>query len=59
MRLIGPRRSVVGISWPIVLWGLPLIGVQAKAGQGLRDGIDVDVRGKKDQIVAHPCAEEI
>jgi hypothetical protein len=59
VRLTGPRRSVTGTSWPVVLWGLPLVGVHAKAGQGLRDGVDVDVRGKRDQIIAHPCAEEI
>jgi hypothetical protein len=38
---------------------MPLVGVQAKAGQGLRDGVDVDKRGEKDQIVVHSYVEEI
>jgi hypothetical protein len=38
---------------------LPLACAQAKVGQGLGDGIDVDGRGKKDQIVVHSRAEEI
>jgi hypothetical protein len=38
---------------------MPLIDAQVKVGQGLRDGIDVDRRGKKDQIVVHSRAEEI
>jgi hypothetical protein len=25
--LTGPRRSVVGTSWPVVSWGQPLVGV--------------------------------
>jgi hypothetical protein len=49
----------MGSSWPVVLKGLPLVGAQAKVGQGLEDGVDVDGRGKKDQIVVHSCAEEI
>jgi hypothetical protein len=53
------RRFAAGTSWLVALWGLPLVGVQAKAGQGLRDGVNVDGRGKKDQIVVHSCAEEI
>jgi hypothetical protein len=36
-----------------------LVGVQAKAGQGLRDGVDVDEREKKDQIVVYSWAEKI
>jgi hypothetical protein len=27
--------------------GLPLVGAQAKAGQGLKDGVDVDERGRR------------
>jgi hypothetical protein len=45
--LTDPRRSASGTCWPVVLCGLPLVGAQAKAGQGLRDGVDVDRRGKK------------
>jgi hypothetical protein len=30
-----------------------------KARQGLRDGVNVDGRGKKDQIIVHSYAEEI
>jgi hypothetical protein len=43
----------------VTLWGLPLFCVQAKAGQGLRDGVDVNERGKKDQVIVHSCAEDI
>jgi hypothetical protein len=38
---------------------LPLVSAQAKVGQGLRDGVDVDGRGKKDYIIVHSLAEEI
>jgi hypothetical protein len=58
-RLTGLHGAIMGTSWPVALWGRPLDGVQAKAGQGLRDGVNVDGRGKKDQIVVHSCAEEI
>jgi hypothetical protein len=59
VRLTGLCRSVAGTSWLVVLRGLPLFGIQAKAGQGLRDGVDIDERGKKDQIIVHSCAEKI
>jgi hypothetical protein len=49
----------MGTSWLVTLWVLPLVDAQAKAGKGLRDGIDVDGRGKKDQIIVHSCVEEI
>jgi hypothetical protein len=49
----------LGTSWLVVLWGLPLVGAQAKVGQGLRDGTDVDGRGKKNQIIVHSRAEKI
>jgi hypothetical protein len=49
----------MGTSWLVVLMGLPLVGAQAKVGQGLEDGVHVDGRGKKDQIIVHSCAEEI
>jgi hypothetical protein len=49
----------LGTSWPVVLKGLPLVGAQAKVGKGLRDGVDVDGKGKKDQIVVHSRVEEI
>jgi hypothetical protein len=57
--LISLRGFVLGTSWAIVLEGLPLVRAQAKVGQGLRDGIDVNGRGKKDQIAVHSYAEEI
>jgi hypothetical protein len=47
VRLTGPRCSVLGTSWLVVLEGLPLISAQAEVGQGLRDGVNVDERGKK------------
>jgi hypothetical protein len=59
VRLTGLRRSAFRTSWPVVLKGLPLIGAQAKVGQGLRDGVDVDEEGKKDQIIVHSHAEKI
>jgi hypothetical protein len=49
----------LGTSWLAVLEGLPLVGAKAKVGQGLKDGIDVDGRGKKDQIIVHSYVEEI
>jgi hypothetical protein len=58
MRLTGTRGSALETSFPVVLLGLPLVGAQAKVGQGLMDGVDVDGRGK-DQIVVHSRAEEI
>jgi hypothetical protein len=53
------HRFALGTSWAIVLEGPPLIRAQAKVGQGLRDGVDVDGRGKKDQVIVHSCADEI
>jgi hypothetical protein len=49
----------MGTSWAVVLEGLPLVRAQAKVGQGLGDGVDVDGRGKKDQIIVHSHTEEI
>jgi hypothetical protein len=53
------HRSALGTSWAVVLEGLPVIGAQAKVGQSLGDGVDVDGRGKKDQIIVHCRVEEI
>jgi hypothetical protein len=44
----GLRRSALGTSWAVILKGLPLVSAQAKVGQNLGDGVDVDGRGKKD-----------
>jgi hypothetical protein len=49
----------LGTSWPVVLKGLPLVSTKVKVGQDLRDDVDVDRRGKKDQIIVHSRAEEI
>jgi hypothetical protein len=49
----------LGTSWAIVLRGLALVRAQAKIRQGLRDGVDVDVRGEKNQIIIHSYADEI
>jgi hypothetical protein len=57
--LTGQHRFALGTSWAVILEGLPLVCAQAKVGQGLRDGIDVDKRGKKNQIVLHSCADKI
>jgi hypothetical protein len=59
VRLTGLRRFALEISWVVVLEGLPLVRAQAKVGQGFGDGVDVDRRGKKDQIVVHSRAEKI
>jgi hypothetical protein len=59
VRLTGLRRSALGTFWAVVLEGLPLLDAQAKVGQGLGNGVDVDGRGKKDQIIVHSRAEEI
>jgi hypothetical protein len=43
----------------LVLEVLPLVSAQAKVGQDLEDGVDVNGRGKKDQIIVHSYVEEI
>jgi hypothetical protein len=43
--LTGSHRSALGTSRLAVLWGLSLVGAQTKAGQGLKDDVDVDGRG--------------
>jgi hypothetical protein len=43
----------------VVLEGLPLVHDQTETRQGLRDGVDVDRRGKKNQIIIHSRADEI
>jgi hypothetical protein len=57
--LTGRHRLALGTSWVVVLRGLPLVRAQVEARQGLRDGVDVDGRGKKNQIVVHSHADEI
>jgi hypothetical protein len=59
MWLTGRHHFALGTSWAVVLEGLPLVRAQAKVGQGLRDGVGVDERGKKNQIIAHSRADEI
>jgi hypothetical protein len=49
----------LGTSWVIVLRGLPLIRAQVKIQQGLRDGIDVNNSGEKNQIIVYSRADEI
>jgi hypothetical protein len=58
MWLTGRHRFSLGTSWAVVLEGLPLIRAQAKVGHGLRDGVNVEERGKKNQIVLHSRADE-
>jgi hypothetical protein len=43
----------------VILEGLPLIHDQTETAQDLRDGVDVDKRGKKNQIVIHSRVDEI
>jgi predicted aconitase with swiveling domain len=37
----------------VVLEGLPLVHYQTETRQGLRDGVNVDIRREKDQIIVH------
>jgi hypothetical protein len=59
MWLTGLCCFALGTSWAVILEGLPLAHAQAKVGQGLRDGADVDRRGKKDHIIVHSRAKKI
>jgi hypothetical protein len=43
----------------IALKDLRLVHYQAETGQGLRDGIDIDIRREKDQVIVHSHADEI
>jgi hypothetical protein len=59
VRLTGLCHSTLGTSWATILEGLPLVDAQAKVGQGPKNGINVDGRGKKDQIIVHSRVGEI
>jgi hypothetical protein len=59
MWLSSRHYLALGTSWAVVLRGLPLVRAQAKIRQGLNDGANVDVRGKKNQIIVHSRADEI
>jgi predicted aconitase with swiveling domain len=59
MWLTDRHRLAFGTSWVVVLGGLPLVRAQAEVRQGLRDGVDVDVRGEKNQIIVHSRVDEI
>jgi hypothetical protein len=59
MWLIGRHRLALGTYWAVVLGDLPLIRAQAEVRQGLRDGVDVNERGKKNQIIVHSHVDEM
>jgi hypothetical protein len=59
MWLIDQCHLSLGTSWVVALGGLPLACAQAKIRHGFGDGVDDDVRGKKDQIIVHSCAGEL
>jgi hypothetical protein len=43
----------------VVLEDLPLVRYQTETRQGLGDGVDVDIRREKDQVIVHSHADEI
>jgi hypothetical protein len=45
VQLTDLRCFALGTSWRVILEGLPFVVAQVKAGQGLRDGVDVDGGG--------------
>jgi hypothetical protein len=59
MWLTGCHRLALGTSWVVALGGLPLARAQTKVRQGFGDGVDIDVRGEKNQIIVHSRADEI